>query len=192
MKKFLCLAATVLFASATAMDAAADSPTGITSGPSVGDYLGPFAVTKVAGATEDGVKEGSELCYRCKNKQRPQVVVFTRSTDGKVNELVKKLDQAMEEHSEDQLRVFVNVLSDSQETATKNAKSMASDSGAQNVPFVVPRDHATGPKNYSLSSDADITITMANDSEVKGNLAFASAQDIDVDMVMDKVTSMLQ
>jgi hypothetical protein len=34
------------------------------SGLPVGKSLGPFDVTKCAGAPDDGVKVGQELCYR--------------------------------------------------------------------------------------------------------------------------------
>ena len=182
--------AVAMIASAAGL-ATADSPAEIQSGPAVGDYLGPFTVMKVAGAAEDGVEEGSQLCYRCKNQQRPQVVVFTRSNDQKVTDLVQKLDAAMNEHADDQLRVFVNVLNTEEESAMKTAKQIASDSGAENVPFVVPNEHTTGPKNYSLSQDAEITITMANNSKVLGNVSVQNASDLDIKMVMDKVDAML-
>ncbi len=42
-----------------------------------GDPIGAFYVTKVAGADEDGVPVGEELCYRCKYGSRPMVMVFT-------------------------------------------------------------------------------------------------------------------
>ena len=48
-------------------------------------------MTKGAGAEQDGVKEGKNLCYRCRNGARPQVMVFTRSTDPAVVDLVKDL-----------------------------------------------------------------------------------------------------
>ena len=64
----------------------------IKSGPQAGDSLGAFYVTKCAGAENDGVAEGKNLCYRCRNSRKPQVVVFTRSTDAKVVDLIKQID----------------------------------------------------------------------------------------------------
>lgn len=170
---------------------AAESPA-LQSGPSVGERLGAFTVVKVTGAAEDGVEDGAKLCYRCKNKQRPQVVVFTRSADEKVTQLVQKLDAAMTEHSEDQLRVFVNVLNGEEQAAMKTAKELASNSDAKNVPFVVPTDFEMGPKNYALAEDAEVTITLANDSTVEGNISVTKAGDLDVMMVMEKIEMMLQ
>lgn len=34
------------------------------SGLQEGDFVGPFDVVKCAGAEEDGVKQGRQLCYR--------------------------------------------------------------------------------------------------------------------------------
>ena len=34
------------------------------SGLQVGDFVGAFDVVKCAGAEDDGVKEGRQLCYR--------------------------------------------------------------------------------------------------------------------------------
>ena len=103
----------------------------VKSGPQQGDRLNAFNVTKVAGATSDGVSEGQNLCYRCKNGSRPQVIVFTRSTDAKVAELVRKLDKAMTKNESSQLRVFVNLLGDDKEDLADEAKKFAASSKAK-------------------------------------------------------------
>ena len=59
------------------------------SGLKEGDAIGAFDVTKCAGAAEDKVEVGANLCYRCKNGRRPQVMVFTGGSDAKVVALVK-------------------------------------------------------------------------------------------------------
>ncbi|HEV3003360.1 MAG TPA: hypothetical protein VGX78_02820 [Pirellulales bacterium] len=56
---FSCSAAVALLAS---MAIAAEE--GLKSGLQVGDAVGPFNVVKCAGAADDGVKVGDELCYR--------------------------------------------------------------------------------------------------------------------------------
>ncbi len=78
--------------------------------PEAGRSIGAFYVTKVAGATEDGVAVGDELCYRCKYGSRPMVMVFTRKDSGKVAEFVGQLDKAVGKHKEDQLRGLVTVM----------------------------------------------------------------------------------
>ena len=82
----------------------------VMSGPKVGTGIAAFNVTKLCGAESDGIKAGNNLCYRCRNGARPQVMVFTRSTDAKVADLVNKLDKAIMSNSDSQLRVFVNFM----------------------------------------------------------------------------------
>ena len=144
----------------------------------------------MAGAMDDGVSVGDELCYRCKNKSRPQVVVFAHEVNDKTAMLIQKLDQAMTEHADDQLRVFVNVLDSDAGKAEMKAKEMASATGAKHVPFVVPSD-SMGPRNYRLAKDAAVTITLANDSTVKKNISVSDASELDIDMVMGEVKRML-
>ena len=87
MKKALSLVAFVAIAATTLVTSADD----LKSGLQPGKAIGPFYVTKAAGAKKDGVDVGDNLCYRCKNGRRPQVMVFTRSTDKSVAGLVKQL-----------------------------------------------------------------------------------------------------
>ncbi|HUY32837.1 MAG TPA: hypothetical protein VMV69_08655 [Pirellulales bacterium] len=54
-----CGAAVALLASA-----AIAGDLALKSGLKVGDPVGPFQVVKCAGAADDNVKEGQELCYR--------------------------------------------------------------------------------------------------------------------------------
>ncbi|MEO8271180.1 MAG: hypothetical protein ABI557_15770, partial [Aureliella sp.] len=156
-----------------------------------GKDIAPFYVTKTAGAEEDGVACGKNLCYRCKNGSRPQVMVFTRSSDDKVVALVKKLDEQLTAHEDAQLRAFVNMLGDSKDAAADSVKKLAVATKAKNVPFVVPNEFENGPEDYGISPKADITIIIANDDKVVSNYSVASAKDLDVDSVIKDVKKML-
>src|SRR5690606_15066760 len=105
-----------------ATTAMADKPAqkgAIKSGLQPGVNVPPFYVTKCAGAEEDGVAEGKNLCYRCRNGSKPQVMVFTRSNDPKVAELVSKLDAAIAKNAGSKLTVFVNVLNEDKDDASE-------------------------------------------------------------------------
>ena len=162
------------------------------SGPQSGDSLGAFYVTKVAGAEDDGIEEGQNLCYRCRNGSKPQVVVFTRSTNPKVAALVRRLDKAVAENESSKLRVFVNLLGDDKDELTDEAKKFAVASKAKNVPIVVPNEFENGPDNYGINSDAEVTITLASDSNVKASHAFAKAKDVDIDSVLTDLGKILE
>jgi hypothetical protein len=163
----------------------------VKSGPQTGDSLGAFYVTKIAGAEDDGVEVDENLCYRCRNGRKPQVIVFTRSTDPKVAELVSKLDKAVAENASSKLCVFVNLLGDDKESLQKEAKQMAASTSAKNVPFVVPNEFENGPDNYGISADAEVTITLASDLGVKASHAVTKAGDLDVEKVLGDLQKIL-
>lgn len=188
MKRFpvLSLIVAVSFASA------AIAGEKIKSGPQVGDKIEAFNVTKCAGAEEDGVEVGKNLCYRCRNSSKPQVIVFTRSTDPKVLELLRKLDTAIIEHEGEQLRSFVNLLGDDQDELSETAKKFAAASKTSNVPFVVPNEFENGPDNYGINPKAAVTIVMASDLGVKANHAVADVKDLDVDAVLKDIEKIIE
>ncbi len=162
------------------------------SGLQADQQIGAFFVTKAAGADKDGVKVGKNLCYRCKNGGRPQVMVFTRSSDKNVAKLVSKLDTAITKNSDKQLRAFVNYMGKSKASASKDAKKLCASTKAKNVPFVVPNEFENGPGNYGLSPKAEVTIILAEGGKVKANHAFATAKDVDVEDVIKSLTKILK
>jgi hypothetical protein len=190
----LSLALSVAFAlsSAVTADDAAKKNAEVKSGPQEGDHLGPFTVVKVAGAEEDGVEAGKDLCYRCRNGNKPQVIVFTRSTDKKVAELVSKLDQAVEDNASSKLCVFVNLLGEDKDALSDEAKKFAASSKAKNIPFVVPSEFENGPDDYGINAKAEVTITLASELGVKASHAFTSASDINVDAVLKDLAKIIE
>jgi hypothetical protein len=176
----------VLFASVSFVSAEE-----IKSGLQAGALIGAFDVTKLAGAEDDGVATGDNLCYRCKNGGRPQVMVFTRSSNEQVVKLVQKLDEALGQNSSKQLRAFVNVLGEDKSSAAKDAKKLAAASKAKAVPFVVPNEFENGPGDYGLNTKAAVTVILAEGGKVKANHAFASAKDVAVDSVIADLAKIL-
>ena len=163
----------------------------VKSGPQTGDSLGAFYVTKVAGAESDGVDVDENLCYRCRNGRRPQVIIFTRSSDEKVAELVSKLDKAVAENTSSKLCVFVNLLGDDKEDLQKQAKQLAAKTQAKNVPFVVPNEFENGPDNYGINPKAEVTVTMASDLGVKASHAFDDAEQVNIESVLGDLQKIL-
>ena len=188
MKNLFVLSLGLVVALAITGNASADN---VKSGPQSGDSLGAFYVTKIAGADEDGVPKGKNLCYRCRNGSKPQVMVFTRSTDPKVAELVRKLDDAIAKNKSSNLRVFVNMLGEDKEDLEASAKSFAAKSKTKNIPFVVPNEFENGPDDYGINAKADITITLASDLGVKASHAVTSAKDLNVDSVIKDLAKIL-
>lgn len=164
----------------------------VKSGLEPGKFVGAFFVTKCAGADEDGVEVGKNLCYRCKNGGRPQIMVFARDvTDKNVVKLIQELDKAIADNSEKELRAFVNVLGEDKEELSSTAKEAAKTTKAKNVPFVVPNEFENGPDNYGLNSKAEVTVILATGGQVKANHAVADAKDLKVDDVLADVKKLV-
>lgn len=161
------------------------------SGLQSGEHVGPFYVTKLCGADDDGVTAGKNLCYRCKNGGRPQVMVFTRSSDENVVKLVRQLDKAIPENDSKQLRAFVNVLGEDKTAGKSTAEKLAESSEAKNVPFVLPNEFENGPADYGINPKADVTIIMVNGGKVIANHAAGSAKDLNVQAVVDDLSKIL-
>lgn len=163
----------------------------IKSGLQAGKSIGAFNVTKVAGAEDDKIPVGENLCYRCRNGARPQVMIFTRSSDPKVIALVKQLDEQIKKNSDKQLRAFVNYIGENKSTATESVKKLASETKATDVPFVVPDEFENGPADYGINAKAEVTIILAKESKVEVNHAFAHAKDLKVDAVVADLAKIL-
>lgn len=153
-----------------------------------GDPIGPFYVTKVAGA--DDVEVGKTLCYRCRYGARPMVMVFARETGGKVAELTKQLDQAVTKHQDAQLRSFVTIIGGETDSLTKTAEKFAKSADAKNVPITVAEDNENGPSAYKIDPKAEVVVVLAKDGKVTGQHSFA-ADSVDIAAVMKEVSSLL-
>jgi len=183
MRKFC---ATVLM-TALACGLAATASAEVTSGPKVGDMVGAFTVTKVTGNPDDGVADGKTLCYRCKMGQRPVVMVFARSADESFAKFLKKLEGELEEHADQKLTAFVNMIGTDAESLKKAAAEFVEKHDIKRVAFVVPEDIQHGPPEFKIAPDAEITVVCYKGGTVKANHAFAKGPLSD-----EKITALVE
>ncbi len=171
MKVLTSLAATIAMAVSMSAAQAAE----LKSGPQVGDEVGPYYVTKVAGNSTDGVEVGKSLCYRCKLGSRPVVMVFARKADENLATLVKELDKFVVNNTEKKAASFLNMLGSEADTdkaaAEADAEKFITSTGAKNIAVVFPNDYATGPTDYKISPDAEVTVLIYKDLKVAANYA---------------------
>ncbi|NDC53130.1 MAG: hypothetical protein EBZ74_02285 [Planctomycetia bacterium] len=144
----------------------------MTSGPQVGDKVGAFTVTKVAGNPDDGFPAGRSGCYRCKTGSKPVVMVFARSADEKLAKLLKKIEEEVEEHQAEKLTSFVNMIGADPESLKKATEDFATKHGITRIAFVVPEDAQDGPADFNIAKDADVTVVCYKEGTVKANHAF--------------------
>lgn len=146
------------------------------SGLQPGQPIGAFDVLKCAGAADDGVKVGAQLCYRCKYGSRPMVMVFSRSSAEPVVKLAKELDAAVAKNSDKQLKAFVNLLGSDREQIETTAKQIGEKNKLANVPVVVPVEFENGPDDYGINPKAEVTVLVAKGGKITASHAFAKGE----------------
>lgn len=162
MKKLFVAALAVALCSATSAFAG-----DVKSGLQVGDYPGAFNVTDVTGPSA-----GEKLCYRCQYGNRPVVSIFTRKIDDNVVKLVKEIDGLVQKNSEDKkMAAFVTLLTDDPDQAEGSLKEAAAKHGIKAIPLTV-FENTIGPSKYKIAEDAEVTVMMWVESDVKVNHAF--------------------
>ncbi len=166
----------------------------MTSGPQVGDSVGAFTVTKVAGNPDDGFPVGRAGCYRCKTGSKPVVMVFARTGDEKLAKLLKKIEEEVEEHADDKMMGFVNMIGADAESLKKAAEEFATKHGITRLAFVVPEDAENGPPDFKIAPDADLTVVCYKEGKVKANHAFAKGglTDEKIDAVVEASCSLVE
>jgi len=164
-----CFTMTMVWVLTTLATASAE----VTSGPQVGDRVGAFTVTKVAGNPDDGFPAGRSGCYRCKTGSKPVVMVFARTGDEKLAKLLKKIEEEVEEHQDEKLMSFVNMIGADADSLKKASEEFAAKHGITRIAFVVPEDAQDGPPDFKIAPDADLTVVCYKDGKVVANHAFA-------------------
>jgi hypothetical protein len=166
MRKFIGFAA-LLTVAASGIAFAAEK---IESGLPVGEDVPAFNVRDITGPAK-----GTTLCYRCKYSDRPVVTVFTREMNDTVKDLVKKIDEKVGANKDKKMAAFVVVLTDDPDAVEPKLETLAKDAKISNTPLTIV-EGVTGPPNYKLSKDAEVTVMMWVESQVKVNQAFAKGK----------------
>ncbi|HZZ29497.1 MAG TPA: hypothetical protein VFE46_15975 [Pirellulales bacterium] len=162
--------AVLMMASATRAEA-------LRSGPQPGETLDSYQVTKVAGAPDDGVPVGQQLCYRCKMGNRPVVMVFSRKPDRALARLVKRLDAVVAQNKDEHnMASFVSLLGDKPDELAKSSKEIVNDTKVENVAFVVPAEQPNGPEAYKINPQVETTVLIYVKGTVVANRAIAPGE----------------
>lgn len=143
------------------------------SGLRPGDYIGAFDSVKCAGAVNDGIAVGSELCYCCQLGLRPVVLVFAHNpADPSVAALLTQIETAVAKHKDQQLGGLVSLLGADREELISQAKQLGSQHKLAHVALVVPVEHK-GPADFNLNPEAAVTVMIYNEAKVTATYAFA-------------------
>jgi hypothetical protein len=156
------------------------------SGPQVGKAVpGPFEPLNITGP-----KAGEKHCLFCSNGANPVVMIFARDATEPVTKLIKKVDEATAKHKQHDMGSFVVFLSDSPALKEK-LKGVATKEGIKHC--VLSIDEPTGPKGYEVDKDADVTVVLYTNRNVKANHAFRKGElkDREIERVVADVTKIL-
>lgn len=166
---------TVLTICAVLLAHAADAAD-LKSGLQVGDYPTAFNVADVTGPAA-----GQELCYRCRYTTQPVVSIFAREMNKNVTQLVKELDGVVGRNRGNRMAAFVVLLTDKPHDIQDGLLKVAEDNRIRNTPLTVYKN-SLGPSRYRINKDADITVVMWVDSDVKANHAY-KAEDLNKESI---------
>ena len=140
------------------------------SGLPVGQRVPAFNVRDITGP-----EKGKTLCYRCKYGAQPVVTIFTREMNDNVVELVKQIDSQVGSNKDKKMAAFVVLITDTPDSAEPKLEALATKEKIKNTPLTVV-EGVTGPPNYKIAKDAEVTVMMWVESEVKVNQAFAKGK----------------
>jgi hypothetical protein len=156
------------------------------SGPQAGeDLAGPFHPLNI-----NGSKAGQKNCLYCSNGDRPVAMIFARECSEPLTKLIKEIDQATAKNKDAKMGSFVVFLSDSQDLEDK-LKEVAKKENLEQT--VLSIDNPAGPKGYNVSKDADVTVVLYKERNVKVNRAFRKGElkDKDVEQIVKDISKIV-
>jgi hypothetical protein len=140
------------------------------SGPQPGEKVpGPFTPLNVTGDAA-----GKKNCLYCSNGDNPVAVVFARCADCPMTQkLIKELDKATVANEKADMGSYVVFCAD-EEKMEEKLKEFAKKEGLKKI--VLSIDSPTGPGNYKINKDADVTVILYKDRKVVTNAAFKKGE----------------
>jgi hypothetical protein len=139
------------------------------SGPQVGqDVPGPFQPLNVTGE-----KAGQKNCLYCSNGGNPVAVVFARKVTPAIAKLLKQLDETTLKNAKADMGSYAVFCSD-KDGLDKQLTKLAAEQKLTKL--VLSIDNPAGPEKYKISKDADVTVLLYTNFEVKANHTFGKGE----------------
>lgn len=139
------------------------------SGPQTGqDVPGPFHPLNVTGESA-----GKKACLYCSNGENPVAVVFAREATPAVAKLLKELDAATVKNEKAKMGSYAVFCSD-KDGLDKQLEKLAKDQKLSMLVLAI--DNPAGPEKYKIAKDADVTVVLYTNFEVKANHTFRKGE----------------
>jgi len=115
--------------------------------------------------------------------------VFARKTSEPLASLVKQIDKKIGENAS--LKSFVVIMTKDAEKTKEALKKLATEAGVKHVPLTMIGEK-DGPPDYEISSDADITVLMWKQNNVKVNHGYkGELTEKDVETIVSDIPKLL-
>ncbi len=165
--------------------ASAQVKTPVASGPKVGGDISPFHPYNVTGESA-----GKKACLVCQFSSQPVAVVFAREVTPAVGKLIKQIDAANIKHKGAEMGSFV-VFCSNDDKLEAQLKDFAKQQDLKET--ILSIDNPTGPKAFQISSEAEVTVVLYTEFEVKANHAFRKGEltDAGIDAVVADISKIL-
>lgn len=138
------------------------------SGLQPGDKAGAFNVLDVTGP-----RKGNSLCYTCAFGKHAVVCIQAREISDTLIGAIRELDALVDSPASikgNSKHAFVVYITDDPVSAAKGLAEIARQHKIKNIPFTI-FDELTGPRDYKVTPDAEVTVMMWKDTVVAVNRA---------------------
>jgi len=117
-------------------------------------------------------------------------MIFAREVSDPLTSLVKKLDEAVVNNKSCRMGSFVVFCTDDEGLKDK-LKSLAEKEQLKKVILTI--DNPAGPTSYKVAKDADITVVLYDQREVKANYTFKKGElkDKDIEKIVKDLSKIL-
>ena len=102
------------------------------------------------------------------------VSIFAREITDDLAGLVKKADEFVAKHKDEKAEAFLVLMTDDPDAAEEKLKALAEKTKVT-IPLTI-FDGKTGPKNYKIAEDADVTVLLWRGKSVKANHAYKKGE----------------
>jgi hypothetical protein len=133
---------------------------------------------------------GERHCLVCENGANPVAMIFAREVTDALVQLLVKLDAATADRKSLEMGSFLVLLSDQADQPQK-LQQLARRHGLRQI--VLSVDEPRGPDGFSVAPEADLTVVLYRNFEIKANHAFRKGEltGKSVDAIMADVPKIL-
>jgi len=118
-------------------------------------------------------------------------MIFAREVSDSLTSLVKKIDEATAANARNRMGSFVVFCSD-EDGLEKKLQDLAKKENIKKCVLTI--DNPAGPRGYEVAKDADVTVVLYNQRNVKANYAFKKGElkDSDIEKIVKDVSKIVR